>query len=131
MLSGPAGQTLALLSPRLGPPDLAIIGFYLAGVTIFGLRFRSRNRSLKTYFLADQKVPWWAIALSIVSAETSALTIISVPGLAFTGDWGFLQIVLGYLLGRIVVCILFLPARPFSSRGRVRFSVYAHGRRWR
>ena len=64
---------------------------------------------LKNYFLADRTIPWWAIALSIVAAETSTLTIISVPGLAYTGDWGFLQIVLGYLLGRIVVCIIFLP----------------------
>jgi len=94
---------------RLGAADLGLVAFYLAAVTLFGLRFRNRDRSLRTYFLADQKVPWWAIALSIVAAETSALTIISVPGLAYTGDWGFLQIVLGYLLGRIIVCILFLP----------------------
>src|SRR6266481_4403042 len=89
--------------------DLAIIAVYLAGITLFGLRFRKRQRSLRDYFLADRKIPWWAIALSIVAAETSTLTIISVPGLAYTGDWGFLEIVLGYLLGRIVVCIIFLP----------------------
>jgi SSS family transporter len=88
---------------------LLLIALYLGAVTIFGLRFRNRDRSLRTYFLADQRVPWWAIALSIVAAETSALTVISVPGLAYTGDWGFLQIVVGYLLGRVVVCILFLP----------------------
>ena len=86
-----------------------VVGIYLATITVFGLRFRSKDRSLKNYFLADRRIPWWAIALSIVAAETSTLTIISVPGLAYTGDWGFLQIVLGYLLGRIVVCILFLP----------------------
>src|SRR5438874_1819093 len=89
--------------------DLAIIAAYLVGITIFGLRFRKRQRSVRDYFLADRKIPWWAIALSIVAAETSTLTIISVPGLAYTSDWGFLQIVLGYLLGRIVVCIIFLP----------------------
>src|SRR5580704_17381691 len=94
---------------RLSSVDLSLVVIYLAGITLFGLQFRSRDRSLKTYFLADRRVPWWAIALSIVAAETSALTIISVPGVAFTGDWGFLQIVFGYLLGRIVVCILFLP----------------------
>lgn len=104
---GSAG--LALFSPRLGAADLCLIALYLAAVTLFGLRFRNRDRSLRSYFLADQRVPWWAIALSIVAAETSALTIISVPGLAYTGDWGFLQIVIGYLLGRVVVCILFLP----------------------
>src|SRR3984957_11250186 len=94
---------------RLSSIDLSLVAVYLAGITLFGLQFRSKDRSLKNYFLADRKIPWWAIALSIVAAETSTLTIISVPGLAYTGDWGFLQIVLGYLLGRIVVCIIFLP----------------------
>ncbi len=94
---------------RLSAVDLSLVAVYLIGITLFGLHFRSKDRSLKSYFLADRKIPWWAIALSIVAAETSTLTIISVPGLAYTGDWGFLQIVLGYLLGRIVVCILFLP----------------------
>ena len=94
---------------RLSAVDLSLVAIYLAGITLFGLQFRSQDRSLKNYFLADRKIPWWAIALSIVAAETSTLTIISVPGLAYTGDWGFLEIVLGYLLGRIVVCIIFLP----------------------
>src|SRR5882757_6264723 len=90
--------------------DLVLIVVYLAGITLFGLRFRggkgSGSNSLKSYFLADRSVPWWAIALSIVSAETSTLTIISVPGVAFTGDFGFLQIVLGYMIGRLVVAVL-------------------------
>ena len=94
---------------RLSAIDLSLVAIYLVGITLFGLQFRSKDRSLKNYFLADRKIPWWAIALSIVAAETSTLTIISVPGLAYTGDWGFLEIVLGYLLGRIVVCIIFLP----------------------
>jgi len=103
----------ALLPTRLHPVDLALIVVYLVGITVFGLRFRSRKdpnaRSLRSYFLADQKIPWWAIALSIVSAETSTLTIISVPGVAFAGDFGFLQIVIGYMLGRVVVALIFLP----------------------
>ena len=94
---------------RLSAVDLSLVVVYLVGITLFGLHFRSKDRSLRSYFLADRTIPWWAIALSIVAAETSTLTIISVPGLAFTGDWGFLQIVLGYLLGRVVVCIIFLP----------------------
>src|SRR5471030_3150272 len=89
--------------------DLAIIALYLAGITLFGLRFRKRQRTLRDYFLADRNVPWWAIALSIVAAETSTLTIISIPGLAYAGDLGFLQIVFGYLIGRVALCILFLP----------------------
>jgi SSS family transporter len=93
--------------------DLVLIVVYLVGITLFGLRFRGgkdgASKSLKSYFLADRSVPWWAIALSIVSAETSTLTIISIPGVAFTGNFGFLQVVLGYMIGRIVVAALFLP----------------------
>jgi SSS family transporter len=98
---------------RLHPFDLALIAVYLIGITLFGLRFRSgkdsNSRSLKSYFLADRTIPWWAIALSIVSAETSTLTIISIPGVAFVGDFGFLQIVIGYMIGRVVVAMIFLP----------------------
>jgi SSS family transporter len=101
------------LASHLHLPDLILIVAYLAGITLFGLRFRegkgAASRTLKSYFLADRSVPWWAIALSIVSAETSTLTIISIPGVAFTGDFGFLQVVIGYMLGRIVVAGLFLP----------------------
>ncbi len=67
------------------------------------------DRSLKSYFLAGNTIPWWAIALSVVSAETSTLTVISIPGVAFAGNFGFLQVVLGYLAGRVVVALLFLP----------------------
>src|ERR1700733_3170053 len=98
---------------RLHPFDLGLIVVYLIGITLFGLRFRSgkdpNSRSLRSYFLADQTIPWWAIALSIVSAETSTLTIISIPGVAFAGNFGFLQVVIGYMIGRIVVALLFLP----------------------
>jgi SSS family transporter len=89
--------------------DWAVILVYLAGVTWFGAHFRRRQKTLKEYFLGGRTAPWWAIALSIVSAETSTLTIISTPALAFTGDLGFLQVVLGYLLARIVIAFLFLP----------------------
>ena len=103
------------LPQHLRPFDLALILVYLVGITLFGLRFRKTtaagapDKSLKSYFLANNTIPWWAIALSIVSAETSTLTIISIPGVAFAGDFGFLQIVLGYMLGRIVVAAIFLP----------------------
>jgi len=90
--------------------DLLIVVLYLAGITLFGLHFRGKGDSLRSYFLAERTIPWWAIALSIVAAETSTLTIISVPGLAFTGDFGFLQLVMGYLVARVVLCMVFLPA---------------------
>jgi SSS family transporter len=101
------------MQARLHPFDLGVVALYLVAITAFGLRFAkrgaARDRSLRGYFLADKTVPWWAIALSIVSAETSTLTIIGTPGLAFAGDFGFLQIVIGYMLGRIVVATIFLP----------------------
>ncbi len=74
--------------------DFAIIALYLAGITLFGLRFRKKQRTLRDYFLADRNIPWWAIALSIVAAETSTLTIISIPGLAYDTNLTFLQVVL-------------------------------------
>src|SRR5436190_1309259 len=89
--------------------DLGIVAAYLIGITLFGARFRRRQSTLKDYFLGGRTAPWWAIALSIVSAETSTLTIIGTPALAFQGNLGFLQIVLGYLLARIVISFLFLP----------------------
>jgi len=89
--------------------DLAIIALYLAGITLFGLRFRRRRRSLRDYFLADRDIPWWAISLSIVAAETSTLTIISIPGLAYETDLTFLQIVLGYIVGRFIISFVLLP----------------------
>jgi solute:Na+ symporter, SSS family len=89
--------------------DLLIIAAYLAGITLFGLRFRKRQRSMRDYFLADRNIPWWAIALSIVAAETSTLTIISIPGLAYDSNLTFLQVVMGYVVGRIIISFLFLP----------------------
>src|SRR5580658_4895548 len=90
--------------------DLAVIAVYLAAITWFGARFRRSQHSLKDYFLGGQNVPWWAIAPSIVSAETSTLTVIGTPVLSFQGNFGFLQVVFGYLLARIVIAALFLPA---------------------
>jgi SSS family transporter len=89
--------------------DLAIILAYLAGITWFGARFRKGQKNLRDYFLGGRTAPWWAISLSIVSAETSTLTIVGTPALAFAGNLGFLQIVLGYLLARIAIAILLLP----------------------
>jgi len=89
--------------------DFTIIAAYLVGVTLFGLRFRKRQRSLRDYFLADRNIPWWAISLSIVAAETSTLTIISIPGLAYDTNFSFLQVVLGYVVGRVIISIFLLP----------------------
>src|SRR6202521_1222006 len=89
--------------------DLLIIATYLAGITLFGLRFRKRQRTMRDYFLADRNIPWWAISLSIVAAETSTLTIISIPGLAYDSNLTFLQVVMGYMIGRVIISFVLLP----------------------
>jgi len=90
--------------------DLGVIVLYLAGITWFGAHFRGGQQSLKDYFLGGRRAPWWAIALSIVSAETSTLTVIGTPALSFNGSFVFLQLVFGYLLARVVISTIFLPA---------------------
>ena len=94
---------------RVRTVDLGVIAAYLIAITWFGARFRHGQKSLKDYFLGGRTAPWWAIALSIVSAETSTLTIVGTPGQSFTGNLGFLQIVFGYLLARIVISVVLLP----------------------
>jgi SSS family transporter len=90
--------------------DIGVIVLYLIGITWFGARFRESQKTLKDYFLGGRNAPWWAIAFSIVSAETSTLTVIGTPALSFGGNFGFLQVVFGYLLARVVISSLFLPA---------------------
>jgi solute:Na+ symporter, SSS family len=89
--------------------DFAVIVVYLVGATLFGLRFQGRQKTVRDYFLAGNEIPWWAISLSIVAAETSTLTIISIPGLAYGSDFRFLQWAFGYLVGRVIVSFLFIP----------------------
>src|SRR5580698_5012475 len=89
--------------------DLVIVVLYLLGITWFGLRFRNKGeRSIKSYFLADRNIPWWAISLSIVAAETPTLTVLSVTGIPLTGDFGFPQLGMGYPLGCIAICIMLM-----------------------
>jgi len=91
--------------------DLIIIFGYLIGVTLFGIWFAPKQETTEDYFVGDRSVPWWAIAASIVATETSTITFISVPGIAFAkgGNFQFLQLVFGYMLGRIVISLLFIP----------------------
>jgi len=90
--------------------DYIIIIAYLVGIALFGIISGGKQKSVKDYFLGSTKVPWWAVCFSIVAAETSTLTFISIPGLAYAANLNFLQVTFGYLLGRIVVALLFLPA---------------------
>ena len=102
-----------LYNPRtLHAIDLIIIVVYLAGVIAAGAWFGRKQNTTQQYFLAGRDVPWWAIGASIVATETSTITFISVPGIAYArgGNFTFLQLVFGYLLGRIVISILFIPS---------------------
>src|SRR3954470_12900043 len=89
--------------------DFIVIGAYLVGITALGLFVGRRQKDSKDYFVADRSIAWWAVMISVVASETSALTFISIPGLAYVGNLGFLQIAMGYLLGRIVVAFMLLP----------------------
>jgi len=89
--------------------DLFVLVAYLAGTTWLGIYLGRGQRDAKDYFIAGQNIPWWAILFSVVATETSALTFISIPGVAYLGNLGFLQVATGYLLGRIVVAYTLLP----------------------
>jgi len=91
--------------------DLIIIFGYLIGITLFGIIYAGKQETTEDYFVGDRNVPWWAIAASIVATETSTITFISVPGVAFArnGNFEFLQVVFGYLCGRVVISLLFIP----------------------
>jgi SSS family transporter len=95
---------------RLSLSAVLVLVGYVVAITAFGARLGHRRRSLQDYFLAGRAVPWWAIACCIVATETSTLTFIGVPGLAYGGDWTFLQLALGYLIGRVLIALLLLPA---------------------
>src|SRR6476620_6323072 len=92
--------------------DLIIIFGYLIGIVLFGTWFGRKQKTASDYCLGDRSVPWWAVAFSIVATETSTITFISVPGIAFArgGNFQFLQLVFGYLLGRVVISLLFIPS---------------------
>jgi Na+/proline symporter len=89
--------------------DLLVLLVYLAGTTGLGVWIGRNQKNATDYFVADRAIPWWAVLFSIVASETSALTFISIPGLAYLGNLGFLQVVAGYIIGRIVVAYTLLP----------------------
>ena len=89
---------------------LVVLVGYVVAITAFGTWLGRRHRSVRDYFLAARSVPWWAIATCIVATETSTLTFIGAPGTAYRGDWTFLQLVLGYVIGRLIIAALFIPA---------------------
>ena len=94
---------------RIHPLDLAIVVAYLLGVTALGIHFRRGQQSARDYFLGGRTAPWWALAFSIVATETSTLTIIGTPAISYGGNLTFLQVIFGYLIGRVLIVLLLLP----------------------
>ena len=98
--------------------DYAVLLLYLVGITVFGTLFRRSQRTVKDYFLGAKNIPWIVISLSIVATETSTLTLVGVPALAYStfarpeqgGNLTYLQVVLGYIIARIIISLLFIPA---------------------
>ena len=90
--------------------DYAVIAGYVLALTAFGTYFARFQRSTKDYFLTGHSVPWWAICFTIVATETSTITFIGVPAAAYTGNMAFLQLPIGYVIGRLIVAAVFLPA---------------------
>jgi solute:Na+ symporter, SSS family len=90
--------------------DGCIVITYLIAITLYGAHFRKKQQSIRTYFLGGKTTPAWALSLSIVATETSTLTIISTPGIAFAGNLSFLQLIIGYLVGRVFIALVLIPA---------------------
>ncbi len=90
--------------------DYVIVVLYLVAMAGIGLFAGGRQSSSRDYFLGKKDIPWWAACLAIVATETSTLTFISIPGLAYATNLNFLQVTIGYLLGRVVVSFILLPA---------------------
>jgi len=90
--------------------DYVIIVVFLIGSALFGMLIGGKQKTVKDYFLGSKEIPWWAVCFSIVAAETSTLTFISIPGLAYLTNLNFLQVTFGYLIGRIIVAAVLLPA---------------------
>src|SRR5437763_4178269 len=97
------------MSGDFSPGDWAIILLYLLGIIGLGLWFGRDQHNTRDYFLGSKTVPWWGIGLSIVAAETSALTIIGVPAMAYGGNIAFLQMIIGYVIARIILAVVLVP----------------------
>src|SRR5450432_1507306 len=106
---------------KIHPVDLAVIVAYLLGVTALGIRFRRSQNGARDYFLGGRTAPWKALAFSIVATETSTLTIIGAPAISYGGNLTFIQLVFGYLVGRVLIVLLLLPG---YFRGEI-FTAYA------
>src|SRR5215469_11692506 len=98
-----SNERLLRMNSYFSAGDWTIILVYFLGIIGLGVWFGKDQRNTRDYFLGSKNVPWWGIGLSIVAAETSALTIIGVPAIAYGSNLAFLQMVLGYVIARILL----------------------------
>src|SRR5256714_8274738 len=94
---------------HLSPADWSVIVAYLLAIIGLGVWLGRDQRNTRDYFLGSKNIPWWGIGLSIVAAETSALTIIGVPAIAYGGDITFIQMIIGYVIARIILAVVMVP----------------------
>lgn len=106
----PSAQDLNPSKVSLSSLDYLVIAVYLLAITAFGSWFARYQKTTRDYFLTDRSIPWWAICFTIVATETSTLTFIGIPATAYAGNMTFLQLALGYVIGRLLVSVLFIPA---------------------
>jgi Na+/proline symporter len=90
--------------------DLVVVVVYLVAIAVIGLRLAGRQKTSKDYFVGEGHMPWWTVSFSVVATETSVLTVISVPGGAYSGQgFGNVELALGYVIGRVVVATVLIP----------------------
>ena len=97
------------MNGHFSPGDWIVIVAYLGGIVALGLWFGRDQRTTRDYFLGGRNIPWWGIGLSIVAAETSALTVIGVPAIAYGGNLMFIQMIIGYVIARVILAVVMVP----------------------
>jgi len=97
------------MNPYFNLGDWVVIIAYMAGIVGLGVWFGKDQRNTRDYFLGSRNIPWWGIGVSIVAAETSALTIIGVPAIAYGGNILFIQMIVGYVIARVILAVVMVP----------------------
>jgi Na+/proline symporter len=105
----PGGDLAELIYMTVTPLDLAVLLAYMAGMVLLGVWLGRGARDVAEYAVGGRDLPWWLILCSIIATETSSVTFLSIPGFAYERDFTWLQIAIGFLLGRFAVAFLLLP----------------------
>jgi len=108
-----------------GVLDLLVLAAYLVGVVLFGVWVGRGQKDVADYMVGNRDIPWWGLLFSIVATETSTVTFLSIPGFAFARDMTWLQLALGFVLGRLVMVALLLP-HYFKGRFFTAYEVLEH-----